>query len=220
MRLVDCFTDVFAYVSFLVKDIKKTGPACEGVREKVEKFLLRSEDLAEDNKYSEEEFEKAKFAVCAWIDERIGLSGWAQTDKWEHNQLQRFFYNTTNAGEEFYERLQCMGPQESCVIEVFMSCFALGFKGKFYPVRETLTLEEVKMEALGKCIEEAELEADEIKLFKDVYDAKYKKQFLVPGYSLMTIVAVALPVVVGAWIYYKFGLELDSMVELFKQKIY
>ena len=82
----------------------------------------------------------AKFALTALLDETMMRSSWAGTSNWERRMLQEELFNTTNAGEEFFiklEQLRRSERKETELLEVFHWCLLLGFEGK-YNDREAL----------------------------------------------------------------------------------
>jgi type VI secretion system protein ImpK len=76
-----------------------------------------------------ETFAEARFAVFAWVDEMILTSPWPQRTRWQHLMLR--YYNTFNAGEEFFIRLQKLPPQANDVREIYYLCLTLGFLGQY-----------------------------------------------------------------------------------------
>ncbi len=103
----------------------------------------RTSSAAGEDGVSATDYENAKFAVCAWVDEAILTSSWEGRMEWLKQPLQRRFFNTTNAGEEFVERLRKLGPEKKSVREIYSLCLAMGFTGPFYQ-DDTAALEELK----------------------------------------------------------------------------
>ena len=54
----------------------------------------------------------ASFAAMAYVDELVLCSTWAEKPRWQAMPLQREHYRTTNAGAEFYTRLEKLGEDE------------------------------------------------------------------------------------------------------------
>lgn len=104
----------------------------ERVRDTYCRLFAASSDLANRHNFSENDYRLAKFAVCAWVDERIVSSNLPQCLQWHTMELQRIYFQTTNAGEEFFTCLVSLKPNQSAVLEVFSLCLSLGFQGKYY----------------------------------------------------------------------------------------
>ncbi len=104
----------------------------ERVRDTYCRLFASSSDLANRHNFSENDYRLAKFAVCAWVDERIVSSNLPQCLQWHTMELQRVYFQTTNAGEEFFTCLVSLKPNQSAVLEVFSLCLSLGFQGKYY----------------------------------------------------------------------------------------
>ncbi len=107
-------------------------------------------DLKRKGNFPAEDFELAKFAVCAWVDEVINLSNWKDKMQWPSVELQRQFYMTNNAGEEFYQKLCALKRPQSQVLEVYATCLALGFKGCYYERFASEELESLKRSACSR----------------------------------------------------------------------
>jgi type VI secretion system protein ImpK len=144
MHLIDYFIDVIAYVVYLVKTVEKQQAPFDQVRSDILRLLSKSEESVQMNVYSPEEYEQAHFVVCAWIDETILASSWSERSQWQTEQLQRKHYNTFEAGEEVFERLNKIGYQQHQVREVYYLCLSLGFKGKFIHPEDDYLLEQLR----------------------------------------------------------------------------
>jgi hypothetical protein len=132
MHLVDCFIELFAYTRYFLRNLEVSPPAYDDTVQRYGQLLDRAEGYARDGGFSQHDCHLALFATCAWIDELILCSGWKERDTWQLNQLQRIYFGTNNAGEEFYQLLTGLDPADREVREVFEYCLALGFKGRYF----------------------------------------------------------------------------------------
>ncbi|WP_051261420.1 DotU family type IV/VI secretion system protein [Desulfovibrio inopinatus] len=131
MRIIDLFANPLAYALYLIEG--KTPPLpFEKVREDLLGYFEQSEELAKQNGVAENDYINAKFAVCAWVDEALLTSNWPDREQWKNIQLQRGYFNTNNAGVEFFQRLEKLGSEDKSVREVYAICLALGFRGKYF----------------------------------------------------------------------------------------
>ena len=97
--------------------------------------------------YSEDQYEMAKYAVAAFIDETLLSSSWDHKDKWQNELLQTAYFQTVNAGEGFYKRLNSLSPvnpAEKDIREVYYYCLALGFRGRYFSPDDRTRLEEIR----------------------------------------------------------------------------
>lgn len=81
-----------------------------------------------------EDAQMCKFALVAFIDETIIGSEWNEKEKWLSEPLQMSIFNSFNAGEEFFTRLEKLRQNVKDnidVLEVYYLCLELGFKGKY-----------------------------------------------------------------------------------------
>ncbi len=97
------------------------------------------------------DFDDAWFAVAAWLDEKLApLRTLAGVDS--SRRLQRVYFDTLNAGEEFFTRLENLlqaqaaapTPERGGVLDVYDACLDLGFLGRHYRGDERLWLNEYR----------------------------------------------------------------------------
>lgn len=134
MRLSDCFLSVFAYTKvFLGAPSQGNYQAFRG---KVIQLIDESKALAAGKKFPQEDIEAALFAVVAWVDETVMCSSWKESGHWKKETLQKVMFNTAKSGNEFFSRLDDLGPERKGVLEVYYICLTLGFKGKYFSGKE------------------------------------------------------------------------------------
>lgn len=131
MRLMDCFIELVAYVVYFKKSAAERQSAYDQVKNDVERLIAASKDRAGQTRASADDYDQARFAVFAWVDEVILSSNWAHKNRWQGEQLQRIYFQTTDAGELFFDRLNTLGPHQRDVREVYYLCLALGFMGRY-----------------------------------------------------------------------------------------
>ena len=103
------FTELFAHVFAYIQGLRRIGaqiqPPFQEVRKRVNALLEDSAAQAREAGADPRDFDDARFAVCAWVDETLMGSPWSAREEWRRNLLQSELYGVTNAGEEFFERL-------------------------------------------------------------------------------------------------------------------
>jgi type VI secretion system protein ImpK len=144
MHLTDCFTELVAYTVHFLKGCAVRQPPYDEVRREIDLLLAAAETNARRANIPREEFELARFALCAWIDEAVLSSPWSGKTPWLREQLQRLHYNTTDAGEEFFQRLGAVGLHQREVREVYYICLALGFTGKYCRPGDEYQLDQIR----------------------------------------------------------------------------
>ena len=82
--------------------------------------------------------------MFAWVDEMILASQWEGRQQWQREQLQRQYYQTADAGELFFDRLNAIGPHQRDVREVYYLCLALGFSGQYCNEGDDFLLDQLK----------------------------------------------------------------------------
>lgn len=144
MHLSDYFVDDMAYVTSLMRALETEQPAYEEVKNEIRRLLSQSEANAARELVAPDEYDQARFAICAWIDEAVITSQWLHKNRWVNDQLQRLHYNTTDAGEEFFRRLDGVGLHQQELREVYYLCLAHGFVGRYCQPGDAYRLEEIK----------------------------------------------------------------------------
>ena len=214
MHLTDCFMELMAYVVYFQRTSQKRQPPFEQVKADVTRLLSRSEALSRKGEISREEFDTARFAVCAWVDESFLSSPWSHRNLWQREQLQRIMYNTTEAGEEFFDRMNALGFHQREAREVYYLCLALGFMGRHCRAGDDFLLAQLKSSnlqvLLGSSAGIPSLERAE--LFPEGYPAEVTVAAPArakSGFSLFTVLCIAAPVVLFGVLFliYRFSLS-------------
>ena len=127
--LREIFTDLIAFVIFFKSSCEKQPPDQNELREKILALATAQEERVKTAGISQDNFREARFAVFSWVDEMILTSTWPQRTRWQHLMLS--YYNTFNAGEEFFSHLHHLPPQANDVREIYYLCLSLGFLGQY-----------------------------------------------------------------------------------------
>ncbi|MCU0576476.1 MAG: DotU family type IV/VI secretion system protein [Desulfobacterota bacterium] len=142
MHLSDTFMDTVAYVVYFLKTAARRPLPHDQVRARILQLLSESQRAASD--FPPEDYDAGRFAVCAWVDEAIMNSAWAERATWQKEPLQLKYYQTMNAGELFFDRLNALGPHQNDVREVYYLCLAMGFMGRFIRDDDRFLLDQLK----------------------------------------------------------------------------
>jgi type VI secretion system protein ImpK len=148
MRLLDCFIELIAYMAFFIRIVQSEQPDFDQVKADINQLINKSQQHLHRGRFSQNEFDLAQFAVFAWIDEALLNSSWQAKNRWQGEQLQRQYYQTVDAGELFFDRLNALEPTQTEVREVYYLCLALGFSGRFCNPGDGVLLEQLKISNL------------------------------------------------------------------------
>ena len=148
MRLSDSFMKLIAYMNYFLKNHKGRPTPYETVRPQIERLLEESEKDAETNGFSRTDYDLARFAILAWMDEAVLSSDWKEKTKWMKEPMQQVYYHVTNAGESFFEKLNTIGPHQRDVREIYYLCLSMGFSGQYVKEGDEFMLEQLKMSNL------------------------------------------------------------------------
>lgn len=213
MRLSDCFTDMMAYTIILYKKNGTNSISFDQARAHINRLIDESAPLCDNAHLPRDDYELAKFAVFAWIDEIIMRSNWEGKVYWQSEQLQRLYFNTSDAGELFFQKMNTIGPHQNQVREVYYICLSLGFTGQYHKQGDEMLLEQLRLSNLklltGSSMDLPDL--DHMQLFPDAYikDHNTSQKKRSQGFSLINAAAFAAPVVVFGLLFviYKFVLH-------------
>jgi len=224
MHLTDCFMDLVAYVAYFLKTAATKQPPFDQVRADVLRLLTQSEGCLKKGLFPQEDYDQARFAVCAWVDEVILSSSWNQKNQWQREQLQRIYYHITDAGELFFERLNALGLHQREVREVYFLCLALGFMGRYCHQGDEYLLEQLKASNLkllvGSSVGLPSLERTD--LFPEAHPTDSvevgprKQRF---RFSLFTMICLAGPVVLFGLLLVIYWFALSGIGENFLRTV-
>ncbi len=223
IRLFDCFLELIVYVVSTVKEIKRSQPDFERVKSDVDLLLEKSEKCKAAAHISEEDYNYARLSICVWIDEALMNSQWAHVSEWQKQKLQRRYYNITDGGQEFFDRLDKLGHEDRDVREVAYYCLTLGLAGRYVEKGDGVVLDHLKASNLkrlfGSSAGEPTLENRQ--LFPEAYQRQTQDS---PGKEKMRSFRM-LPVLIGmipigllfallAIYHYLLKLDLDKFAQV------
>jgi type VI secretion system protein ImpK len=224
MHLTDCFMELVAYMAYFLKTAAKKQPPFEQVKADILRLLTKSEECVRKGFFSQEDYDQSRFMICAWIDEAILGSSWDHKNLWQREQLQRLYYNTTEAGEEVFERLNALGLHQREIRELYYLCLTLGFKGRFIRQGDEYLLEQLKASNLklliGSSVGIPSLERAE--LFPESYPVESfeigpQKQKL--RFSVFTLIGLAGPVFLFGLLFLIYRFSLSGIAENFLRTV-
>ena len=224
MRLTDCFMRLIVYICFFRKHADTRQPPYDQVRTDVLRLLYDSETCMKEGGFSPDDYDLARFMVCAWGDEVVLGSGWNNRSQWQREPLQRVFCNTVEAGEEAFEKLNSLGFHQSQVREVYYICLALGFKGRFIHAGDEYLLEQLKVSNLKLLMGNSvgSLSLDRVELFPDGYPAG-GVEFAQPAsrfrFTIPVIIALVGPMALLGILYVIYRFALAGIAENFLKTV-
>lgn len=223
-RLVDRFSRLITYVLFLTNSLNRGGqPAFQKVYNEIMQLI---DEMEKGMGANSDDYINARFAVFAWIDEMVMNSNWQEKNAWLKETLQRKYYQTSDAGELFFDRLNQIGIHQNQVREVYLVCLALGFGGRYCNPDDKYLLDQLKVSNLrvltGSSLGVPTM--DQAGLFPEAKHVNVNEDILAEEsrrFSLSTITVAVMPVLllVTFFIVYSFILEnagreiIDLMVQ-------
>jgi len=224
MHLTDCFIDLVAYVVYFLKTVSAKQPPYHQVKADVLRLLTQSEGCVKKGLFSQEDYDLARFMICAWVDEAILNSSWNDKSQWQREQLQRQYYHTLDAGEEVFERLNVLGFHQREIREVYYLCLALGFMGRYHHKGDEYLLEQLKTSNLkvlmGSSVGLPSLERAELfpeALPTESVEIGPQKQRL--RFAPFTIACLVGPVVLFGLLFLVYQFSLSGIAENFLKAV-
>ena len=218
MRIVDCFTELLAYTAYFLKTLKTRQPAFDQVKADIERLVSQADAHLQDRGIPKEESDHARFAIFAWIDEVLLSSSWNEKGQWQRQQLQRTHFQTVDAGQLFFERLNMLGSHQNHVREVYYLCLAMGFSGRYIHEGDDFLLEQLKTSNLkvlmGTSVGPPTL--DKGRLFEEAYPEQTDQgvpQRRNRGLSPVTLMGIAFPVVLYGALFLVYRFILHNVAE-------
>jgi len=131
LALQEAFT-----VAARLRSSRQAAPDAASFRQRVKQLLTVADEQARRGGYSPDHVRLAVFAFIAFLDESVLNSGLPIFSEWPRQPLQEEVFGEHMAGEVFFGHLQeLLGRQDSPdladVLEVYLLCMLLGFKGKY-----------------------------------------------------------------------------------------
>lgn len=211
---VDCVTELLAYTYHIVEQLQTDAVPFDQVSGSYHQLIQRAKTRAKSAGIPIQQFDKALFAIFAWIDETLLETSWQYKQEWIRNSLQKKFFNTTSAGTEFFAMLEKLGPEDKDILEVYDYCLASGFKGCFFEPLFQERLNAVKIDTRKKLNRDIDVEVPEI-LFPEAGDTifiKRLKRKRWKGLSGYSSVFILIPIALFFVLYYFFNTHLIEMV--------
>lgn len=123
--------DFYGFVLLFAEAPDASRPSAAALRSHLQQLLDRFSKHPDLQRVPPEEVEEARFAMVAFADEMILRSDWSGREDWLSSLLQLQLFRTNRAGDEFYQHLQSLRPDQSHAREAYFLSLALGFEGAY-----------------------------------------------------------------------------------------
>ena len=135
------------------------------------KEIRNCEIVSSHSGFPKQEINDAMFAVCSWCDEQIMNAEWGGVSEyWADHLLQRRFFNTTLAGERFYDNLERLRQSGGLALAVYAFCLFNGFKGKYVYDLHLEDLERTRADTVNATFNALELDRRDTQTFPTLSD--------------------------------------------------
>lgn len=170
-KLIESFSEIVTYTLAFSSD--PNDFKSEKVVSDYESLIIAAKTCFKDNKI-EQFWEESFFAIAAWVDEQILLSEWFEKDNWLSHMLQKKYFNTANAGIEFFKKYETIPSSSVETKLLYLYVMYLGFKGYYYYEESDIELHRLIQEETVKLKNEL-LTSFPDELFAQAYKPEEKK---------------------------------------------
>lgn len=136
MRLIDHYIPLVSCLLDIEPQLSTTSElTVDKLRDRFDAEKAQAQARLAREDYADDEIDNALFAIAVLVDEKILSSDWQHKEAWSYQQLQREWFDTSNGGVEFFERLDALNPyhpRDMEIKEVYFYCLSLGFRGRYF----------------------------------------------------------------------------------------
>jgi type VI secretion system protein ImpK len=176
----------------------------ESLRRQCVQEVRAFEDRARQAGVAPEDVLAARYALCTAIDEAVLNTPWGAQSRWAAQSLLVTFHREAQGGEKFFQildRLLTEPQRYVALLELWYTCLALGFEGRYHLVDGGVArLADIRRD-LYQRIEQlrGRAEPELSPQWKGVEDARNAVMRLVP---LWVVVVASLAILVAGWVYF------------------
>ena len=215
IEIVDCFIQLMVYTLEFKDNSQEDIYTADKLMTDYEKLIEKAR-VDFEQKAVQIDFNDALFPLVAWIDEVILSSEYQEKKVWQKNLLQKKIFTTSNAGYEFYERLDSLESNAFVLRLIFLYCLFLGFRGRYYRDEDK--------KVLNNIFEEEKL------LVGSSFSDNFPKTAFVDAYAQNplpqkkifktsyrgVLILISLSLIVGLVIFLAFESHLNSLLSIIK----
>ena len=129
-QLAEAIAPVVAHIRELEMNVL-AGSDLSTTRDEITHGLQTMEQEIQRQAGGQGRFETVKYVLAILADEVVLASGQQEVGGWQGNLLEMELFNSSVAGERFFELLESEGYRDPDLAEVFFVAMVLGFQGKF-----------------------------------------------------------------------------------------
>ena len=134
---------IFLYVLDLLERIERSEN--RDAEEEMERIRNQFRD-AEAQLGPTPEWELAKYALAAWVDDVLIEAPWDGRNWWENNSLEFGYFKTRDRATLFFAKAkQAQEIAQRNALEVFYVCVVLGFRGLYALSEATFLADQLKL---------------------------------------------------------------------------
>ncbi len=137
--LREIYAPVLAYVVLFQRASDQGAVTVDKLRQEIRGLLDRAGQHALMSGYRSERVNWVRFSIVAFVDEVVLNSNWAYRSTWMERPMQFDEFETTVAGDQFFDRIEGAAEVDPEVAEIDFMIISLGFKGRYVGNETELT---------------------------------------------------------------------------------
>jgi type VI secretion system protein ImpK len=211
MKVIECFSPMIIYTLHFKENIDDPVFTVDKLVEDYK--LLIEQSQKEFSAFDEKnDFYDFLYPLIAWIDENILISNFKDKKLWRKHLLQKTFFNTTNAGDDFFTKLQLFTNQDFELRIIYLYCLSLGFKGRYYYDKDKVTLEHI-FKQQEDILKDSFPQKFPQTIFKNAYALNpiLKKKKFQASYKNLWL-TILITCIVGVGLFYIFDMHLNNIL--------
>ena len=132
MEIIDYYSELINEIINLKKEnLEEIELLHKNVRKKIEEIVVK----LNDSEHSKEEIKYSKYAVIAFIDQKVLEHDEISVNWWRTHRLQLELFNTTTAGVDYYEKMEEISKMSlrsgEDLLKLYLYLLFLGFEGNY-----------------------------------------------------------------------------------------
>ena len=199
----------FLFLTTFRRNVEAMPGDVSWVRRKLNSLLDQMDRESLRDPKLHQQFGEVKYPLVYFADEVLLNSWWAGEPEWASELLEDNRFLTRQGGKDFFIRMQAPDLQDPEILNIYLKCLSLGFRGHF--VRKPLQLREARERLLARL----NLGRPSGHRFcPDSYLHTDARDFVkLPAVATAKIAACTLAVIISAWIVGKisFGESLSDL---------
>jgi len=227
--LTGCFRPLFLAIGAFHSESTRSRLHAGQLHRTLEEILAGADATARASGLDHNVYQQSKYAVVALADDWALHSDWDHAREWNRYLLEKRHFNSSFAGQEFFDRLNRLrqtlaGVQDPLLreqiagsLEIYATCLRLGFQGRFRNTQGAAAqLEGMANGVLGLLLPQG-VKAVQNRAWADAYGDGQSGSIVARRFLWWWPIPLVLLVAIGLW--FVVALKLSGEIKGFDEKV-